>query len=125
MDDVAAAFATIPTLTGRSHAYFPDRITPPAAVVDFPEVQHDLTFARGADRLTLTAAVLVSRVDSRAARDRLLTLQGQIKTAVESYTPTAYDSARVTETAFNHSYALGGVEYSAVIVTIDIIGQGA
>jgi hypothetical protein len=125
MDEVAVALATIPTLGGRAYAYFPDRITPPSAWVDFPEVEHDATFARGADRLTLPAWVAVSRVDSRTARDRLLALQAQVKTAIESYDATAYHSARVTKVDFNHSLVLASVDYTAAQFTVDIIGTGA
>jgi len=123
MDEVAEALATIPTL--RAFGYFPDKIVPPAAVVDFPEVTFDAAMTRGADRLSLPVTVLVSRVDARTARDRLLVLAGQVKAAVEAHEPTAFDSARVASVEFNHSYPLAGVEYAAAAFTVDIIGQGS
>lgn len=125
MDEVAAALATIPTLKGRTFAYLPETAHPPAALVDFPGVEHDVTFGRGADRLTLPVTLLVARVDSRSARDRLLALQGQVKAAIEDRDPVAYHSARVTGAEFNHSYPLGGVEHMAVAFTVDIIGSGS
>ncbi len=122
MDEVGEAIKAIPEL--RVFPYFADRVTPPAAVVGFPEIVHDATMARGADRLTLPVALLVSRVDSRTARDRLLALQVQVKAAIEDHEPSAYDSARVTGVVFNHSYPFAGVEYDAAEFTIDIIGSG-
>ena len=122
MDEIADALRAIPDL--RVHGYFPDRITPPAALIDFPDVVFDATYVRGADRMTLPVAVLVSRVDSRTARDRLLLLAGQVKVAVEDHAPTSYDSARVVGQQFNHSYPMAGVEYSAAVFSVDIFGKG-
>jgi hypothetical protein len=123
MDEVAEALGAIPNL--RVFAYFPDRIVPPVAVVDFPKVDFDATFSRGSDQLVLPVTVLVSRVDSRSARDRLLALAGQVKAAIEGAEPTSYDSARVTEVEFNHSVALAAVEYAAATFSVDIIGSGS
>lgn len=122
MDEVTGALATIPNL--RTFAYFPDKVTPPAAVVDFPSVDYDNTFSRGADRVTLPVTVLVSRVDSRSARDRLLTLAGQVKAAIEDAEPTSYHSARVVGVEFNHSFVLAAVEYAAAAFSVDVIGPG-
>lgn len=120
MDEVGTALGTITDL--RVFAYFPDKIPPPAAVVDFPDVTYDAAMARGADRITLPVTVLVSRVDSRTTRDRLLDLAGQVKAAIEAHTPTAYDSARVMSVEFNHSYTYAGVDYAAAGFSVDIIG---
>lgn len=121
MDEMADALGTIDGL--RVFAYFPDRISPPVAVVDFPaELDYDSAFSRGADRIKLPVTVLVSRVDSRTARDRLLGYQESVKAAIEVHTPVAYDSARVTGVEFNHSVPVAAVEYAAATFTIDIIG---
>lgn len=122
MDQVAEGLRAVPDL--RVFDFFPDRITPPAAVLDFPDITHDATFVRGGDRLVLPVALLVSQVDSRAARDRLLRLQLQLKAAIEGHEATAYDSARVVATQFNHSYPMAGVEYSAAVLSVDIFGKG-
>jgi len=121
MDEMADALGTISGL--RVFAYFPDRITPPVAVVDFPaELNYDATMGRGADRITLPVTVLVSRVDSRSARDRLLAWPALVKAAIEAHAPVAYDSCRVTGVEFNHSFPVATVEYAAATFSIDIIG---
>jgi hypothetical protein len=122
MDELAAALNAIPTL--RAFGYLPERIVPPAVIVELPELTYDSTMARGADRMVLPVTVLVSRVDSRTARDRLLDLQVQVKAVIDDHEPTAYHSARVTGVEFNPSFPLAGVEYSAAVFAIDIIGPG-
>lgn len=123
LDEVAAALGTIDGL--RAFAYLPDRVVPPAAIVDLPTIEYDATFRRGGDRLTLPVTVLVSRADTRTARDSLLALAGQVKAAVESHTPVAYHSARVQSVEFNHSLTVAGVDYAAASFTVDIIGSGS
>lgn len=123
MDELATALSTIDGL--RVFAYFPDRIVPPAAVVDFPELDYDATFGRGADRASFSVYVLVSPVDARSTRDRLLAWPPLVKAAIEAHSPTAYGSARVTRVSFNHSLPVAGVEYAAASFSVDVFGPGS
>lgn len=73
--------------------------------------------------------VMVGKVDSRSARDKVAgyaegTGAGSVKAAVESHLPTAYDSARVIRCEFS-VITVASVDYLAGTFSIDIIGRGA
>jgi hypothetical protein len=128
MDDLGAALDTIAGL--KVFPYWADRISPPAAVIGWPDpLTYDATAGRGADRLTLPVMVLVGNVDSRTARDRVAgyadgSAAGSVKAAVEAHAATAYDSARVMTCEFG-VITVAGTEYLAGTFNIDIIGSGA
>ncbi len=128
MDDLGAALARIDGL--RVFPYSADKVSPPAAVVLWPErIDYDATATRGGDRLAVPLAVLVGRVDQRSARDALARYMdgsgpSSIKAAVEAHEPTAYDSARV-KAATPDSFTSGGVDYIGALFAVDIIGRGA
>jgi len=70
MDELAARIDTIDGL--RVHAFPPDNVHPPAAIVTYPdEYMYDKTFGRGMDRLTIPVVVLVGKVSDRKSRDQL------------------------------------------------------
>lgn len=127
MDEVGAAAETITGL--RVAPYWADRVTPPAAVIAWPDrYDYDATFGRGADRLTLPLIVLVGRVDQRTARDALAAYADgsgarSIKAAVEAGTYTACDSVRVQDCEFS-VITVAAVEYLAGTFALDIIGTG-
>lgn len=123
MDELAEALGTIDRL--RPFAWPPDKVTPPAAFVELPDITYDVAFARGAEQLAIEVVVVVSRVDSRSARDRVLQYPPLVKAAIEAHEPRSYDSARVVTAQVNHSYPLGAVEYLAYVFAIDIIGPGS
>ncbi|MFR9804613.1 hypothetical protein ACL02T_20355 [Pseudonocardia sp. RS010] len=110
--------------------YWADRVTPPAAVVGWPEpLTYDETFTRGGDRAELPIMVLVGKVDARTARDRLSVYadgsgSASIKAAIEAHPATAYSSARVTRVEFG-VITVANVEYMAATFYIDVIGTGA
>lgn len=128
MDDLGAALDTIDGL--RVHAYGADRITPPAAVIAWPEeLTYDAAMQRGADQAEIPVVVLVARADVRTARDVLARYcdgvgAHSVKSAVDGYTATAYDSARVMRVEFGPA-TFAAVEYLAATFYIDVIGKGA
>lgn len=128
MDEVADQLGAIGGL--RAYPYPVSTISPPAAIVSYPETYtYDETYGRGMDRLTLPVVVLVSLASDRAARDQL----GQyvdgagaksVKQAVESGTYEAFDTARVQSVVFD-AVTISAVEYLAATFSIDIAGEGA
>jgi len=128
MDDLGAALDTIPGL--RVFPYWADKVTPPAAVVTWPDpLTYDTAMVRGADTAELPVYVVVGKVDARSTRDRLAQYADgsgthSVKAAVESYAATAYDIARVNRVEFG-GISIGGTEYLAATFYIDITGKGA
>ena len=127
MDDLGEALKTIENL--RVFTYFPGSISPPTAIVDFPEsIAYDLTFGRGSDRMTFTVYLVVGESDARTTRDRLAqytngTGSNSVKQAIESYSPEAYSSARVTSVDFG-AWTVAAVRYLAASFTVDVIAPG-
>lgn len=127
MDQVATQLDTIAGL--RVHAYPPSTLTPPAAVVAYPDdYTFDATYGRGMDRMTLPVVVMVGKVSDRSSRDRLTDyLDGagaaSVKAVVEAGTYTAFDVVRVMDATFD-VVSMGGVDYIAATFTLDIAGSG-
>lgn len=68
MDEVAERLRTIDGL--RVHAYPPDTVHPPAAVVTYPpSYDYDAAFGNGMDTMRLSVVVLVGKVSDRSSRD--------------------------------------------------------
>lgn len=127
MDELATALGTLDGL--RVFPYYADRVTPPAAVVGWPELDYDTTMARGADRLTLPIYVMVGKVDARSSRDALAgyldgAAPGSVKAALDGGTYTACDSVRVLS-ATVQALTVAGVEYLAAEFQVDIMGSGS
>lgn len=128
MDDLGAALETIDGL--RVFPYWAARITPPAAVVGWPDpLTYDTTQVRGSDRVELPIHVLVGQVDQRSARDVLAAYAAgsgprSVKAAIEGHQAQAYDTVRVMRCEFS-SIPVAAVEYLAATFIIDITGPGA
>jgi hypothetical protein len=128
MDDLGTALESIPGL--RVFPYWADRVSPPAAVVAWPDpLTYDTTMVRGGDQAEIPVVVLAGKVDSRTARDSIAAYadgsgESSVKAAIESHEPTAYDSARVNRVEFGIS-TVAGADYLAATFFIDIIGTGA
>jgi hypothetical protein len=128
MDEVAVRLDTIAGL--RVWAWPPGSVTPPAAVVSYPETYtFDETYGRGMDRITLPVVVVVGVPTERQTRDLL----GQycdgsgaasLKAVLESGTYTAFDTIRVVDIDFD-TVTIGGVEHVAALFTLDIAGSGS
>ena len=131
LGDVMDAVATqLDTITGlRCFAYPPDSITPPAAIVSYPEeVLFDATYDRGADQLTLPVIVAVGKVHDRGTRDLVESYAGgsgasSIKAVLEAGTYTAFDTVRVARAEFD-VVRIGGTDYLAALFDLDIMGDG-
>lgn len=131
MDRLGDALKTISGL--RVFPYYAPRITPPAALVGWPDTyEFDSTLARGADRLVLPVTVVVGKADERSARDLLTkyadgTGSSSVKQAIEQHNPAsgaAWDSARVMTVEF-HTVAIASVSYLAATFHTEVIGRGA
>jgi len=128
MDAVGDRLDTIAGL--RVFRYPPDKLTPPAAVVSYPDkIDPHGTYNRGMARMTLPVVLVVGRVSVRSARDQLAayakdTGASSIVTVLESGTYTAFDTVTVTEITFD-VVSLGGVDYMAALFDLDIAGSGA
>lgn len=128
MDDLGSALETIEGL--RVFPYWTDRLTPPAAIVGWPEpLTFDATFGRGSDRTEIPIYVAVGKVDARSARDTMARYADgsgthSVKAAVEAFDATAYDSARVIRVEFD-VLTVAAVDYLSATFFVDITGSGA
>jgi len=130
--DVMQAVADrLDTITGlRCFGYPADKITPPAAVVTYPEsYDYDSTYNRGMDRMELPVVVLVGKTSDRATRANLARYAdgsgaASVKAIVESGTYTAFDTVRVVRVVFD-VVTIAGSAYLAATFTLDITGSGA
>lgn len=127
MDEVATRLKGIADLN--VFAYPPAAITPPAAIVDFPEVSFDETYGRGLDRLSLPVRLVVARAFERSTRDRLVPYCAgsgaqSFKQVLESGTYNAFDTLRVSGVEFGMT-EVGGTPYASALFTLDITGPGS
>ncbi|HEX6969410.1 MAG TPA: hypothetical protein VF174_11465 [Micromonosporaceae bacterium] len=128
MDEIAARLATIDGL--RCYAWPVPKISPPAAVVGFPEdITYDATYGRGMDQMTVPVVLLAGRVGDRPTRDVLAAHADgsgarSVKAVLESATWTAFETVRVTGAQFD-PVTIAGVDYEAAVFTLDIAGQGS
>jgi hypothetical protein len=128
MDELGTALGTIDGL--RVFPYWADRITPPTAVIAWPDpLTYDIAMHRGGDQAEVPVIVLAGKVDARTARDVLARYcdgsgAHSVKAAIDGHTATAYDSARVIRVEFS-VVTVSAVEYLAATFFIDVIGKGA
>lgn len=129
MDEIATQVRTISSLAGRTHAHPVDTLTPPSAVVGWPEdYTFDATYGRGTDRMTLPLVVVVGRPSDRTLRDRLAGYcagsgDESIKQVVEAGTYTAFDVVTVQSIDFD-IVQVGGADHLAALFSLDIAGPG-
>jgi hypothetical protein len=127
MDQVATAIDTITGL--RVSAYPAGEITPPAAIVSYPEsVTFDATYGRGMDRMSLPVVVLIGVPNDRQTRDLLTAYcagsgASSVKAAIESGSYTALHTIRVEGIDFD-VHRVGATDYMAALFTCDIAGPG-
>lgn len=128
MDELGTALGGIEGL--RVFPYWADRVTPPAAVIGWPDpLTYDSTMVRGGDQVELPMIVLVGKVDARTARDVVSAYADgsgarSVKAVMEAHVPTTYDSVRVTRCEFG-VVTVAGTDYLAATFYLDIIGKGA
>lgn len=127
MDELGSALGTIPGL--RVLPYWADSITPPSAIVGFPDpLTFDSTYARGMDQQTFPVHVCVGNADARTSRDVVAKYANgsgeySVKAAIDGHEPTAYDSARVDRAEFG-VITVGGTDYLTATFYVDVIGTG-
>lgn len=128
MDEIAERLDTITGL--RCFAYPPGSISPPAAIVSYPEdYTYDATYGRGMDRLTLPVVVVVGKVSDRSARDQMGAYvdgsgASSVKQVLESGAYTAFDTVRVTGVEFD-TVPIAATDYLAATFDLDIAGSGS
>lgn len=127
MDELGIALETIPGL--RIHPYEADKVTPPAAMVMWPDTyEFDSTMQRGSDSATFDVVILVGRADARSSRGRLAKYvdgsgESSVKAAIESHASDVYDSARVRSVEFD-GVTIAAVNYLAATFSVDIVAPG-
>lgn len=127
MDELGGCLAGIADL--RAFPYYVDKVTPPAAIVGWPdELSFDTGMARGSDEAVFPVIVVVGRADARSSRDRLAKYAAgsgpeSVKAAIEAHTAAAWDSARVTKAEFGIA-SIAGTQYLSVTFDVDIALRG-
>lgn len=130
MDELAARIRQAPSLAGRTYAWPPGTVTPPAAIVPYPDrIDFDQTYGRGVDRMTGSFVIVVGRPTDRQTRDQLTKYVDGIgaesmKVLVDGGVYTSCDSVSITAAEFD-VVTIGSTDYLAAIFGIDIIGPGA
>ena len=128
MDQLATRLDTISGL--RCYAFPADSVTPPAAVVGYPDTYtYDETYGRGMDRMSLPVFVLVARTPDRQARKSIGAYvdgsgTSSVKAVLESGTYTAFSTLRVESVEITQ-FNLNGTDFICGEFTLDIAGTGA
>jgi len=128
MDAVSNRLDTIAGL--RCFAYPTAKLTPPAAIVSYPEtVTFDETYGRGMDRMTLPVVVVAGKVSDRSARNALGaycdgTGAASFKAVLESGAYSAFHTVRVAGIEFD-TVTIAGTDYIAAMFSLDISGSGS
>lgn len=128
--EVAEVLDTIDGL--RCFAYQPQTITPPAAIVLNPapgDIVYDATYGRGMDRMTLPLLIVGGRSDNRSVQQSIREYcdgsgPRSVKAVLERATFTSLHTIRVS-TGGVDGVVVGGVEYLAALLDLDIAGQGS
>jgi len=128
MDEVAKALEQITGL--RVFAYPPEKLSPPAGYVSYPQsVDFDEAYQRGEDRFTdLPIVLLASKVTTRAARDTVAAWASgdgpqSVKRALEAWSWTTCDDLTVTSCEFDVE-KVGAVSYLAAMFKATVVGPG-
>jgi hypothetical protein len=127
-DEIATVLDTIPGL--RVFGYPPPTVSPPAAIVSYPEaVDFDETYGRGMDRIRDWPVEIVDgKATDRTGRQRILayaaaTGPSSVKAVLEAHTWTSLATLRVTSVDFA-VYEIAGANYISALFHLDIAGQG-
>ena len=125
MDALGVRLRTIAGL--RVYDYPPDTVAVPAAVIAYPDLEYDQTYAAGADRATFAVHVLAGKVSDRASRDSIGAYVARagassVKTTLEA-DPTlagAVDSLRVRGVSFS-TMTVAALEYLAATFDVEVV----
>lgn len=124
MTALAARLETIPGL--RTALGFPNSISPPVAVVGYPDVRYDLTMRRGGDTLLWEVTLVVGKATERGARVALLPYlrpsgTSSVKEAVDGDVPGVVDFFRVVRARPAQEFAFDNVNYLGVIFEVESV----
>lgn len=129
MDELALALETIDGL--RVFPYTADRITPPVAMVGWPDpITYGLTYGKGMDRQSIPVWVMVGKADARSARTDLAAyLDGSgeksIRAAIEDAITYEICHAITVKSATVQTFSIASVEYLGAEFIVDIVGAGS
>lgn len=131
MDEIAGRLRLAPSLAGRTFAYPPGTITPPAAIVAYPtNGTFDATYGRGVDTMTGVVVVAVGRPTERQTRDRLTKyVDGSGPESVKALLDgdeddyASCDGVTVTDWETD-VYTIGGTDHLCAVFSLDIAGPG-
>lgn len=128
MDDLAVRLRSIPAF--REVAAYPKgSVTPPAAIVSYPEEYNpNLSYNRGAARVTMPVWVVVGKASERTARDLLSQFvdgegAASVIAVLQADGYTAFDSLLVSNVEFA-PFTISDIDYIAAVFDCDIIGSG-
>lgn len=130
MDALANAVRIIPDLKEQTYAWPNENPPEPSAIVTYPEdLDYDQTGARGSDEISIDVVVLVGVLWDEATRDRVSKYANgsgvsSVKTTIENFATSAWDSVRVERATFE-TQDHAGITHLAAIFTCDIIGPGS
>lgn len=100
MDAISAEIVSAGVVT-KAHAYPVGSVTPPCAVVGYPEtIDFDAVFGRGSDKAEFPLWVIVGKVHDKSARDaisKLITGATGIKDALDGDLGGAVQTCHVTD----------------------------
>lgn len=128
MDEVATRLDTITGL--RVNPYPPEKVTPPAGFVGYPEsIEYDQTYGRGSDLMTLPVVIVEKLIPARAVRKRLTdyaagTGPKSVKAVLEGGTYTQFHLITVQRADFE-AITIAGVDMLAAVFTCEIAGSGS
>lgn len=121
MEEMERRLGTIDGL--RTFDHKPSTVAPPAAWVQLPDVDYDLTFQRGADKMLVPVLLVVASVTDRAWKTQLggyLNPAGpmSVKAAVDGDFANGF--FRVMR-ARSGSILLAGIEYWGSTFDVDVV----
>jgi hypothetical protein len=110
---------------GQDNSLPVDQVVVPCAVVGYPtEVDFDVTFKRGSDRMVLPVHFLVGKTFQESAKARLseiLTGATSIKDALDEGLTDNTRTARVTNCKVEE-VSVGGIGYLSATFQLEVIG---
>lgn len=127
MEEIGLALQSIDGLRVYTHPV--DRLEPPAAVVQFPDMNFDQAMQRGLDRWDGGIVIAVSRVWDRSARNNIAKYVAgsgsqSVHAALRAYDWTTCAFARATRVTWPSGYTVAGIDFVAAQIDLDIAGSG-
>lgn len=120
--DGLAALITADSLVSQVYAYPVESVTVPCAVVGYPtEIEFDLTFQRGGDRVELPVWFIVGKTGTKDARDRLSVVLADATSVKDSLDGSqSFGSVRVTDASIEE-VTVSGVAYLSARFDVEVL----